>query len=118
MPPEHPPDLTPAATLPREVPTDCFIAPHFKTLEEMHSNPIIATSSPRRAAFLQHLYPHFTIKMLRGNVDTRLQKLENGHFHGMILAVAGLKRLGKSYQQYELLPPDTFVPRLVKARLP
>ena len=110
MPPEHHPELTLAATLAREDPRDCFIAPQFKTLETMPSNAIIGTSSPRRAAFLQHLYPNFTIKMLRGNVDTRLQKLENEDFHGMILAVAGLKRLGKSYKQYELLPPDTFVP--------
>jgi len=77
----------------REDPRDAFIANNYPNINSMPDNAIIGTSSLRRSAQIKHHYPHLLIKQLRGNVNTRLAKLDAGEYDAIILAAAGLKRL-------------------------
>lgn len=79
--------------LPREDRRDALVGP-YKRLTDIPQGGIIGTSSVRRASILRHLRPDCEIKLLRGNVQRRLQKLEDGHYDAIILAMAGLTRLG------------------------
>ncbi len=110
MPPELHEDLILAAALPREDARDCFIAVGDTPLEAMPEGAIIGTSSPRRAAQLNQFYPKLQIKPLRGNVNTRIHKLQSSHYQGIILAMAGLKRLGCMQTNWQPLPLEQFVP--------
>ena len=101
-----------AAVLKRENPQDAFVSNHYQTLDSMPNNAIVGTSSARRIAILRHFYPHLQIKLLRGNLDTRLNKLDNNEYDAIILAVAGLNRLGFEYRIREFLPIDKFVPAI------
>ena len=83
-----------AAITKRENPFDAFVSNKFKNFEELPIGAIVGTSSLRRAAQILILRPDLKIKNLRGNVDTRLKKLDAGEFDAVILAAAGLKRLG------------------------
>ncbi|MBR5913665.1 MAG: hydroxymethylbilane synthase [Selenomonadaceae bacterium] len=78
----------------RENPFDAFVSNKFSNFDELPQGAIVGTSSLRRAAQILILRPDLTIKNLRGNVDTRLKKLDAGEFDAVILAAAGLKRLG------------------------
>ncbi len=93
VPVELPPDLHIAATLKREDPCDAFISNYYDSPASLPSHAIVGTASTRRACQIKAAYPHLKIKLLRGNVDTRLAKLDNGKYDAIILAVAGLKRL-------------------------
>src|SRR5215475_4440388 len=77
----------------REDPRDAFVSRGPK-LQELRAGASIGTSSLRRQVQLRHRFPSFNLLTLRGNVDTRLRKLDAGEFDGIILAAAGLKRLG------------------------
>jgi hydroxymethylbilane synthase len=110
MPPQLPDGLTLACTLEREDPRDCFIHPQYHRLDDMPQHSIIGTSSPRRAALIAHLYPNLRTQPIRGNVDTRLEKLHTDAFDGIILACAGLKRLNINHHPYQTLPIDAFIP--------
>ena len=81
-----------------------------KKLKELPPNAVIGSCSPRRAALLRHIAPQLKVKALRGNVQTRLDKLAMGEFDAIILAAAGLKRLGLSRYIGEILPTDSFIP--------
>lgn len=92
----------------REDPRDAFISNGPK-LHELRPNATIGTSSLRRQVQLKHRFPSVNIAMLRGNVDTRLKKLEAGEFDAIILAVAGLKRLGHGARITQILDDDVMV---------
>lgn len=78
----------------REDPRDAFVSNHYDSLEELPAGSIVGTSSLRRQCQLKAQRPDLIIRDLRGNVGTRLGKLDNGDYDAIILAVAGLKRLG------------------------
>jgi hydroxymethylbilane synthase len=79
---------------PREDPFDAFCSPRFASLDAMPAGSVVGTSSLRRECQLRSHYPRFQFRPLRGNVNTRLAKLDAGEYDAIILAVAGLKRLG------------------------
>lgn len=106
-----------AAILPRENPFDALVSNKYTSLEEMPENAIIGTSSARRVAILKRYYPHLKVKLLRGNLQTRLAKLDNGDYDAIILAVAGLKRLGLSERIVQILPKDKFIPAIGQGAL-
>lgn len=78
----------------RASPFDAFVSNRYARLEELPEGAVVGTSSLRREAQLRARYPHLVIKPLRGNVQTRLAKLDNGEYDAIILAEAGLRRLG------------------------
>jgi len=78
----------------REDPTDAFVSNHHVSLEALPAGSVVGTSSLRRECQLRARRPDLTIRFLRGNVNTRLSKLDNGDYDAIILASAGLKRLG------------------------
>lgn len=104
-------DLEIVAFLKREDPRDVLVAMrpevHFENLTQPW---VIGTSSVRRQALLHHYLPEIKTKDIRGNVDTRLAKLEQGEYDGIILAMAGLKRLGLASHVRQKLNTSTFTP--------
>ncbi len=110
MPAVLPPGLVLAAFLPREDPRDAFISRKANSLRELPDGAAVGTSSPRRAALLKHLRPDLAIVPLRGNVETRLRKLDAGECDATVLALAGLKRLGLAAVATEVLDIDAFLP--------
>ncbi|MDJ0726296.1 MAG: hydroxymethylbilane synthase [Prochloraceae cyanobacterium] len=93
----------------REDPADALVVHskyQDKQLDTLPEGAVIGTSSLRRLAQLRYHYPHFTFKDIRGNVNTRLRKLDEGEFDGIILAVAGLQRLGMSDRIHQVIPPE------------
>ena len=103
VPSELPNDFTIAAITKRAQPLDAFISNKFSTFAALPKNSVVGTSSLRRAAQILALRPDLQIKNLRGNVETRLKKLDAGNFDAIILAAAGLERLGYSARINELL---------------
>jgi hydroxymethylbilane synthase len=101
-----------AAFCERGDPRDALIAPKFGGLEALPKNALIATSSPRRIAQLLHLRPDLRFTQIRGNVDTRLRKLAAGEADALILAYAGLVRLGLSEQITEAIDPEVILPQI------
>ena len=95
---------------PREDPRDAFISRKAASLRELPPGAVVGTASPRRQALVKRLRPDVAAAMLRGNVETRLRKLEAGEVDATLLAVAGLKRLGLLAAATAILDPDTFVP--------
>jgi hydroxymethylbilane synthase len=95
---------------PREDPRDAFISHKAATLRELPPGAVVGTSSPRRHALVKKLRPDATVVTLRGNVETRLRKLEAGEVDATLLAVAGLKRLGLLSAATAILDPDDFLP--------
>ena len=85
-----------AAIPPREDARDAFVSTKFQSMNELPKGAKVGTSSLRREAQLRAVRPDLAIASLRGNVDTRLRKLEQGEFDAIILAAAGLKRLGRA----------------------
>ncbi len=114
MPTALPPGLTLAAIPPREDPRDALIG---RSLAELGPGDKIGTSSLRRAAQLHALGRGFAIETVRGNVDTRLRKLDEGHYHAIVLAAAGLKRLGWADRIRELLDPAVMCPAVGQGAL-
>ena len=94
VPNELPQNFKIAAITKRAHPFDAFISNKFSAIEEMPKGAVIGTSSLRRAAQILNFFPRLKIENLRGNVDTRLKKLDAGNFDAIILAAAGLERLG------------------------
>ena len=110
LPTETPPGLTLAAFPPREDPRDVLVARAPVTVATLAMGARVGTSSPRRRALLLALRPDLRVEPIRGNVDTRLRKLGAGDFDAIVLAAAGLRRLGLSPEHVERLDPDEFVP--------
>jgi len=102
--------LTVVAYLPRGDARDAVVTRDGVGLTSLHSGAIIGTSSPRREAFLRALRPDVRAVPMRGNVDTRLRKLDEGECDALLLAAAGLDRLGRGDRIAERLDPHRFVP--------
>ena len=96
LPTELPPGFEIAAITERQDPRDAFCSLHYASFQELPQGARVGTSSLRRQAQLKAVRPDLDIHPLRGNVDTRLRKLEQGEYDAIILASAGLKRLGKT----------------------
>lgn len=107
---DAPPGLIVPAMLEREDPRDALITRDRQLLEDLPPGALLGTSSLRRQAEVLHRYPHLRVTSLRGNVPTRLQKIENGEFDATLLAVAGLKRLGLLDKATAILPIEDFLP--------
>lgn len=86
--------FTLAAILERADPTDAFVSPTYHQLSQLPAGAVVGTSSLRRESQIRAAYPHLVVKPLRGNLDTRLSKLDNGDYDAIVLATAGLQRLG------------------------
>lgn len=110
MPSALPDGLTVAAMLPRAEVRDAWISPRHASLAELPQGAVVGTSSTRRAAQLLYKRPDVSIVPLRGNVETRLRKLEEGAADATFLAAAGLMRLGLSQHIRTLLPVEDFLP--------
>ncbi len=91
---DMPAGLTIAAIMEREDPRDVFISNRYPSLREMPEDARVGTSSLRRQCQLKAAYPELSLRDIRGNVGSRLQKLDNGSYDSLILAAAGMKRLG------------------------
>ena len=99
-----------AATLPREDPRDAFLSPKAETLDALPAGSVIGTSSLRRRAQILNRWPELEVVPVRGNVETRLAKLERGEVDGTLLALAGLKRLDRSPEGMAVLAPEFMLP--------
>lgn len=104
------PGLIVPAMLEREDPRDALITREGQQLEDLPEGSLFGTSSLRRQAHVLHKFPHFQVSSLRGNVPTRLQKIEIGEFDATLLAVAGLKRLGLLEKAAQIFSLDEFIP--------
>jgi hydroxymethylbilane synthase len=105
-----PAPLTLGAFLPREDVRDVFISRDGRTLDELPAGAVVGTASLRRQALVRRARPDLRLEILRGNVQTRLAKLEAGVCDGTLLALAGLKRLGNEAVATEILDTDRFLP--------
>jgi hydroxymethylbilane synthase len=94
VPADLPPGYVLAAVMAREDPRDAFVSNRFAQVSEMPAKAVVGTSSLRRAAQIAQRYPQLEMRLLRGNVETRLAKLDRGEYDAIVLAVAGLVRLG------------------------
>jgi hydroxymethylbilane synthase len=110
MPTLLPPGLVLSAFLPREDPRDAFMSRKAKTLRELPQGAVVGTASLRRQALVKRLRPDLQVVPLRGNVETRLRKLESGEVDATLLAVAGLKRLGLLSAATTILEIEEFLP--------
>jgi hydroxymethylbilane synthase len=110
VPMELPEGFELAAVLEREDPRDAFVSNDYASLDELPEGAVVGTSSLRRQALVAARYPHLLVKPLRGNLDTRLAKLDRGDYAAIILAAAGLKRLGLPARNRALLPPEMSLP--------
>jgi hydroxymethylbilane synthase len=96
----------------REDPRDALVSRHFKGVKDLPHGAAVGTSSLRRSAQLLHMRPDLHIVPLRGNVDTRLRKLDSGELQAIVLAAAGLNRLGLSDRITALLATDSVLPAI------
>lgn len=117
VPMQLPPEFELAAILPREDPRDALVSRSGALLEELPDGAVVGTSSLRRAAQLAERYPRLRIMPSRGNLDTRLAKLDNGDFDALVLAAAGLKRLGLIDRIRMILPPEHMLPAVGQGAL-
>jgi hydroxymethylbilane synthase len=114
LPTELPPSLVLAAVPEREDPRDAVVG---KPLADLPQGAKVGTSSLRRAAQLRKLRPDLLVESVRGNLDTRLRKLDEGHYDAILLAAAGLKRLGWGDRIAEILPADVMCPAVGQGAL-
>ena len=112
VPVEFPEGLCLAAVLPREDPRDVLISNTCSSIDELPEGARVGTSSLRRQSQLRARRPDLRILDLRGNVNTRLSKLDNGEYDAIMLAAAGVKRMGWEARITEFLPPEQFLPAI------
>ena len=101
----------------REDPRDAFVSNHHANLEALPAGSVVGTSSLRRESQLRARFPHLKIEPLRGNVQTRLRKLDEDKYAAIILAAAGLKRLGLSDRIRDLIAPEKSLPAVGQGAL-
>ena len=106
-----------AAITEREDPRDAFVSNRFESLGELPEGAVIGTSSLRRESQLRHRFPHLKVEPLRGNVQTRLRKLDEGQYDAIILAAAGLKRLELGARIRALIDPEESLPAVGQGAL-
>ena len=104
------PEFALVAIGPREVPLDAFVSSKYASLDDLPLGAVVGTSSMRREAQLHASYPYLVVTSLRGNLDTRLKKLDAGEYDAIILAAAGLTRLGLASRIRAMLPPELSLP--------
>ncbi len=105
-----PPEFRLAAVLSREDPRDAFVSERYASLDALPPGAKVGTSSLRRELALRAHYPQLDVRPVRGNVGTRLAKLDRGEFDALIMAAAGLKRLGLAQRIRQILPTSKFLP--------
>lgn len=107
-------ELALACIMKRHSPTDALLIRETgKTLETLPKNAVVGTSSLRRKAHLLHARPDFDIQPIRGNIDTRIRKMTEGQYDAIVLALAGLERLGLDQTVYhQELPPEVMLPAI------
>ena len=110
VPMDMPEGFSLACVMEREDPRDAFVSPRYQHLAELPQGAVVGTSSLRRQVLLQALRPDLKIEPLRGNLDTRLRKLDEGQYDAIVLAAAGLKRLGMQARIRSIFEPDTMLP--------
>ena len=110
VPMEMPEGFFLAAIAARENPCDALVSNRFATLDELPAGAVVGTSSLRREAILRARYPQLKVEPLRGNLDTRLRKLDEGQYDAIILAAAGLIRLGLKERIRAVLTPEQSLP--------
>ena len=106
-----------AATGEREDPRDAFVSNHHASLEDLPHGSVVGTSSLRRQSQLQARLPHLKIESLRGNLQTRLRKLDEGQYAAIILAAAGLIRLGLGARIRQTISPELSIPAVGQGAL-
>ncbi len=99
-----------ACVMAREDPRDAWVSGRYAALAEVPTGAVVGTSSLRRMALLRQLRPDLRIEPLRGNLDTRLRKLDEGLYDGIVLAAAGLKRLGLANRIRNVFEPESMLP--------
>src|SRR5207237_5669753 len=107
---ELPPGFTLAAVTAREDARDAFVCQRYASLAELPAGAVLGTSSLRRGAQLRERHRGIEVRLLRGNVETRLAKLDRGEYDAIVLAVAGLVRLGLEARIRARLPVDELLP--------
>ncbi|MGE5640796.1 MAG: hydroxymethylbilane synthase [Clostridia bacterium] len=110
VPAELPPGFALAAITAREDPRDALVSARFGSVRALPDGAVLGTSSLRREAQLAALKPGLRVRLLRGNVETRLAKLDRGEYDAIVLAAAGLERLGLAARIRERLAPEQVVP--------
>jgi hydroxymethylbilane synthase len=110
VPAEMPEGLELTVVCERADPRDAFVSNNYATLASLPKGAIVGTSSLRRVSLLRNRFPELEFKELRGNVNTRLQKLDRGDYDAIILAVAGLERLGLEERINERITPSVLLP--------
>jgi len=115
VPSEMPPGFTLAAMLPRADPRDAFVSSLYPNFASLPQGARVGTSSLRRQCQLAHARPDLQLLTLRGNVDTRLRKLDEQQYDAIILAAAGLIRLGLESRITDYFPPEQSVPAVGQA---
>lgn len=117
VPMEMPAGYVLAAIAEREDPRDAFVSNQYAGLDALPPGSVVGTSSLRRESQLRARFPHLQVQPLRGNVQTRLRKLDEGQFAAIILAAAGLKRLGLAGRITALLSPEVSLPAVGQGAL-
>jgi len=117
VPAELPPGFALAAITEREDPRDALVSTRYASLAELPAGAVVGTSSLRRQAQVAERFPGLAIRPLRGNLDTRLAKLDRGDYAAIVLAAAGLKRLGLGERIRALLPVADSLPSAGQAAL-
>jgi hydroxymethylbilane synthase len=117
VPGDLPPDLELSAYPEREDPRDALVCTRARSLGDLPGGAAVGTGSLRRSSQLLHVRPDIRVVPLRGNVDTRLRKLEAGDFQAIVLATAGLKRLGLFSSNCHVLSPQELLPAIGQGAL-
>ncbi|HQR20706.1 MAG TPA: hydroxymethylbilane synthase [Burkholderiaceae bacterium] len=110
VPMELAPEFTLAAVMKREDPRDCLVSKRFASLDELPAGARVGTSSLRRELMLRARFPALRVEAVRGNVNTRLAKLDRGDFDALVMAAAGLKRLGLASRIRQIIPTAVSLP--------
>jgi hydroxymethylbilane synthase len=110
MPMDMPDGFSLACVMAREDPRDALVSNQYKSLQDLPTGAVVGTSSLRRAVLLKALRPDLVVEPLRGNLDTRLRKLDEGHYGAIVLAAAGLIRLGLKARIASVFEPDEMLP--------
>lgn len=117
VPMELPADFVLAAITDREDPRDAFISHRYASFADMPEGSVVGTSSLRREVQIRARWPKLTVKPLRGNVDTRLSKLDQGQYGAVVLAAAGLRRLNLAERITAYLAPEDMLPAVGQGAL-
>ena len=110
VPMELPEGFTLGCVMQREDPRDALVSNRFASLADLPEGSVVGTSSLRRVVLLRALRPDLRIEPLRGNLDTRLRKLDDGQYEAIVLAAAGLKRLGMGARIRQIFEPSEMLP--------